>query len=96
MNFRMQRFHSAAKHFRPAGKIGNIAHRHARFAQQFCRSARGQNLNLQRRQPLGKFHNPSFIENADQRAFHRHLALRKGKLSHSKRARTHGKTETTC
>ncbi len=32
MHFWMQRFYAAAKHFRPAGKIRNVAHGHARFS----------------------------------------------------------------
>ncbi len=72
MHFRVQRLHASAQHFRPAGEIGNIAHRYARFAQQFGGPARRENFDLQRGEPLRKFHDPRLVENADQRALHPH------------------------
>ena len=52
MHFWVQRFHAAAEHFRPAGEFRHIFHRHALFAQQFCRAAGRQDLDLQRRKLL--------------------------------------------
>jgi hypothetical protein len=65
VNFRMQRLHAPAEHLRPARKMGNVAHRHSGLAQQFRRSARRKNFNLQGRQPLRKFHDSRFVKHAD-------------------------------
>ena len=79
VDFGMKRLHAAAEHFGPAGEIGNVAHRDSRFAQQLGGSSGRENVDLERGQALGEFHDSSFIEHADKRALHRHECLHNGK-----------------
>jgi len=79
MHFGMEGLHASAEHFRPAGEIGNVADRDSCFAQQLGGSSGRENLDLQRGQALGKFHDSSLVKHADQRALHRHGILRNEK-----------------
>ncbi len=76
VNFRMQRLHAPAQHFRPVGELGNVAHGHAAFAQHPRRAAGGDDFNFCRGQALREFQQPGFIEYADQRSLNRHESLR--------------------
>ena len=81
VDFGVQGFHAAAEHFGPAGEIGNVAHGDAGFAQELGGSAGGENFDLQRGEPLGKFHDSGFVEDTDERALHSHGFLRKRRKS---------------
>src|SRR5260370_34548546 len=79
VHFGVQGLHASAQHLRPAGEIGNVAHRDSRFAQQLGGSASGENFDLQSRQALRKFYYPSLVKHTDQRALHTHESLRNEK-----------------
>ena len=79
MDFGMKRFHAPAEHFRPAGEIGNVAHRYSVFAQELRGSAGREDFDFHGGEPLRKVHDSSFVKNADQRPLHRHESLRKEK-----------------
>src|SRR5713101_8415488 len=92
----VQRFHPPAQHLRPAREIRNVAHRHARLAQQLRRSTRRKNFYTQRLQPLRKLHDSCLVKHADQRALHRHVVPpRKGKALQSKRMEEFPKAQTS-
>src|SRR5260221_8985234 len=74
MDLRMQSLHPAAQHFRPVGVVGHVFHRHAALTQEFRSSAGRENFDFQRHQPAGKFQNAGFVEYAEQRALHSHVA----------------------
>ena len=73
MHLGIKRLHPPAKHFRPAGEFGHVAHRNARVTQQLCRPAGGKDLNAQGSQPLREIHDSGLVKNADQRALDRHI-----------------------
>ena len=75
----VQRLHASPEHFRPTGKVGNIAHRDTVFAQKLGRSSGRKSFDSQRREAFRKSHDASFVENADERALHRHVFLRNEK-----------------
>ena len=79
VDFRVQGLHASAQHLGPAGEIGNVPYRDSRFAQQLGGSAGGENLDLQRCQALGKFHNPGLVKHTDKRALYHHVFLHNGK-----------------
>src|SRR6184192_2165946 len=74
----MQRFHASAKHFGPAGEVGNIAHRDAVFAQELCGSAGRKNFDLPSRKTFGKVDDSSFVKNTEERPLYCHESLRNG------------------
>src|SRR4029077_635740 len=76
VHFRVQRLHAPAQHFGPTSKFGDILHCYAFVAQQFCRAAGRENLDLQGREPPGQLHDPGLVEYAQQRPFHSHVSLR--------------------
>src|SRR5207302_11200414 len=65
--------HATAEHFRPTGEFGNVADREAGFTQSFGAAAGGKNLDAQRGELLGEIHESCFVENAYERALHRHV-----------------------
>ena len=56
VHLRVQRFHAAAQHLRPAGQVRDVAYRDAGVAQQLRRASRRNNLHSRARQSLRKFH----------------------------------------
>src|SRR5437667_8301521 len=46
----VQRLHASPEHFRPTGKVGNIAHRDTVFAQKLGRSSGRKSFDSQRRE----------------------------------------------
>ncbi len=66
VNFRMQRLHAPAQHFRPSGQFGHVAYGDSRIAQQPRRPSGRHNFNFQRSQLPRKFHQPRLVVDADQ------------------------------
>ncbi len=69
----MQRLYPAAEHFWPAGEFRDVADGEAGIAERFGASTRGEDFNAQGRELFGEVHYSCFVENADERALHRHL-----------------------
>src|SRR6266404_832628 len=74
VNLGMQCLHASAEHFRPVCEVGDVFYRYASFAEQFRGAAGRENFDFQRRQPAGKFNDAGFVEYAEQRALHSHVA----------------------
>ena len=75
VNFRVQRLHPPAQHLRPPGQLRHVAHRNRSFAQKPRRAAGRNDFDAKRGKHARKFHDPSFVVNADKRSFHSHRSL---------------------
>src|ERR1700676_3856171 len=94
VHFGVQGLHAPAEHLWPAGEIGNVADGDASFAQELGCAASGKNFYAQRREPFREVHDPSFVENTDERALHRHVISSAGKAQQCKRLVRNVKEET--
>src|ERR1700688_1663232 len=67
VNFRVQRLHATAEHFRPTGQVGYVAHRNCCFAQEPRRTPCRDNFDSERRELARKFDDASLVIHADER-----------------------------
>jgi hypothetical protein len=72
VNFWMQRLDPAAKHFRPAREVRNVAYLYVLLAEQLCCSAGGENLDVERSEPFRELRDSGLIVNADEGPLDRH------------------------
>ena len=76
MDLGVQRLHATPQHLRPAGQLGNVAHRHSGVTQELRGAARGNDFNTQRHERARELRNTRFVVNTDQRPFDGQACLR--------------------
>src|SRR5260221_12912749 len=63
-----------AEHLRAVREVGCVLRRHTGVGKELRGGAGRENFDFQRRQPAGKLHDAGFVEYAEQRALHSHVA----------------------
>ena len=75
---RVQRLHAAVEDLLLAGELGDVGHLEPGLAQRRRGAAGGEDLDPERRQPLGEVGDPGLVGDRDQRPAHPDRAVARG------------------
>ncbi len=78
VNFGVEGFYATAKHFGPAGEIGDIFDGDVLFAEEFCGAAGGEEFDVASGETAGEIDDAVFVRNAEQGALDCHGASGEG------------------